>query len=305
MSMPNFLIIGAAKSGTTSLYAYLEQHPQAYLSPKKEPEFFSYEGREVDFNGPKGEEQANHGIKQHTPANIEEYRALFRGASDEKAIGEASTMYLYSPQAPSRIKHYIPKVKLIAIFRNPVDRAYSTFSYLTLHGREPLSEFSQALQEEETRIRNKWTWIYHYKNAGFYYVQLKRYFDMFEQDQIKVYLYEDLRADPLRVIHSVFRFLELDDTFIPNISVRYNPSGVPKSKALSRLTDRSNPVKTVLKPFLPQRIRWRIRAGLQNRNLVERPPLAPEIRRDLIELYREDILKLEDLIGRDLSGWLK
>ena len=146
MSMPNFLIIGAAKSGTTSLYAYLEQHPQAYLSPKKEPEFFSYEGREVDFNGPKGEEQANHGIKQHITANIEEYRALFRGASDEKAIGEASTMYLYSPQAPSRIKHYIPKVKLIAIFRNPVDRAYSTFSYLTLQGREPLSEFSQALQ---------------------------------------------------------------------------------------------------------------------------------------------------------------
>jgi sulfotransferase family protein len=117
-------------------------------------------------------------------------------------------MYLCSAWAPGQIKYYIPAAKLIAIARNPVERAYSLFSLMTLQGREPLGEFSQALQAEEVRIRNKWTWMYHYKKVSFYYVQLKRYFDIFERGQIKVYLYEDLEADPLRLVRSVFQFLE-------------------------------------------------------------------------------------------------
>jgi sulfotransferase family protein len=305
MTLPNFLIIGAARSGTTSLYTYLKQHPQVYMSEIKEPEFFSYEGVELDFDGPKGKEKTNRGIRRYTPADIEGYRALFQKVSNEKAIGEASPMYLYSAQAPSRIKHHIPDAKLIAILRNPVERAYSTFSLLTLQGREPLKEFSQALQAEEPRIRNKWTWMYHYKNVGFYYVQLKRYFDVFERDQIRVYLYDDLKVEPIRLVRDVFGFLEVDDTFVPEVSVKDNPAGTPKSEIFSKLVDKPNPVKTLLRPLLPERIRKRIIASLSARNLAERSPLAPEIRSELVEVYREDILKLETLIGRDLSGWLK
>lgn len=305
MTMPNFLVVGAARSGTTSLYTYLKQHPQVYMTAIKEPEFFSYEGLELDFNGPKGKEETNRGIRRYTPADIEGYCALFREVSNEKAIGEASPMYLYSAQAPGRIRHHIPAAKLLVILRNPVERAYSTFSLLTLQGREPIKEFSQALEAEEARIRNKWTWMYHYKNVGFYYAQLKRYLDVFERDQIRVYLYEDLKADPSRLVQNVFRFLEVEDTFVPEVSVRENPAGTPRSEIYSKLVDKPNPVKSLLKPLVPERVRKRIIASLSARNLTERPPLSQEIRRGLIEVYREDILKLQNLIGRDLSGWLK
>jgi sulfotransferase family protein len=305
MTTPNFLIIGAARSGTTSLYNYLGQHPHVYTCPVKEPDFFSYEGVELDFDGPDGKEQTNRGIRRHTPANIEEYHSLFRGASNEKATGEASPMYLYSARAPSRIKDHVPAAKLIAILRNPVERAYSAFSLLSLQGREPLGEFSQALRAEEVRIRNKWTWMYHYKNVGFYHVQLKRYFDIFERDQIKVYLYEDLEDDPLRLAQDVFQFLEVDDAFVPEVSLIHNPSGTPRNEAFSRLVDKPNPLKAVVRFLFPYRIRKRIIASLKNRNLAERAPLTPEIREELLDAYREDISELENLIGRDLSGWLE
>ncbi len=306
MTMPNFLIIGAAKSGTTSLHQYLKQHPQIYVSPQKEPEFFALDGRDLNFSGPEGREPVTRRIQRECATNIEKYRALFDGASGEMAIGEASPWYLYSAQAPNRIKHYIPEVRLIAILRNPVERAYSLFTYHRMRGYEPLSDFSQALRAEDDRKRNNWEWWWYYKDHGFYYAQLKRYFDAFDQDQIRVYLYEDLESDRVRFAQSVYRFLAVDDSVVPDVSLRYNMSGVPKNKLLSSLVDRrDHPVKTVLRPLLPAGLRKRLSTSVKNRNLVKPPPLAPEIRRELIEVYRDDIVKLEGLIGRDLSAWLQ
>ncbi len=304
MTLPNFLIIGAMKSGTTSLYHYLKQHPQIYMSSLKEPNFFALEGSNLDFDGAEGKERIQRWVKRESVTDIEEYRALFRGAAGELAIGEASPMYLYSPEAPYRIRYYIPEAKLITILRNPVERAYSAFLYMRRDGREPLKEFHQALQAEEGRMRDKWEWIWHYRHVGFYYAQLKRYFDVFDKEQIKVYLYEDLRADLPNVLQDIFRFLEVDEAFVPDTSLRHNVSGIPKTGLLPRLTFRRNPVKTVLRPLLPQGLRQRISVSLKSRSLVEAPPLAPEIRRELLEGYRDDILKLEDLIEWDLSGWL-
>jgi hypothetical protein len=311
MAMPNFLIIGTARSGTTSLYHYLKQHPQVYMSPNKEPDFFALEGRTLNFDGPDGKEATNRRIRRGCATNIEEYSALFRGASDETAIGEASTWYLYSAQAPSRIKLHIPRAKLIAVLRQPVERACSAFLYLRLRGQEPLSEFSQALQAEEIRKCANWDWWWYYKDIGYYYVQLKRYFDMFEQDQIRVYLYEDLKAEPLRVVQSVYRFLGVDNGFVPDFSRKYNSSGVPKNNPLADLVHKAHhPVKTILRPLLPAGLRWRLSTSVLNTRLMdwtvtEPPPLLdPEVRGELTDLYREDILKLQDLIGRDLSAWL-
>jgi hypothetical protein len=292
------------KSGTTSLYYYLKQHPQIYMSSIKEPSFFALEGSNLDFNGAEGKDRIRRWIKREFVTDIEEYRTLFRGATSETAIGEASPMYLYSPEAPHRIRYYVPEAKLITILRNPVERAYSAFLYMTRDGREPLNEFSHALQAEETRMRDSWEWIWHYKHVGFYYTQLKRYFDVFDGDQIKVYLYEDLRADLPRVLQDIFRFLEVDETFVPDTSLRHNVSGTPKSGFLPRLIFRRNLVKTVLRPLFPQALRQRISASLRSQYLVEAPPLAPEIRRELLKVYRDDILNLENLIERDLSEWL-
>jgi hypothetical protein len=302
MTMPNFLVIGAGKSGTTSLYHYLRQHPEVYMSPMKEPRFFAVQGQKLDFRGPGDEVAFNRG----SVTDVEVYRGLFRGVTDQKAVGEASPWYLHSPDAPARIKHYIPDARLIAILRDPVQRAYSSFLQRVQAGQEPLRDFAEALRQEEDRMRDNWAPRWHSKRIGFYSVHMKRYYELFDPDQIRVYLYEDLRADPVGLAQDVFRFLEVDETFTPDISLRHNVSGVPRSVVLQAFLSRPNPVKTILKPFFAEDLRRRMTVSLENRNIAGPPPtLDPEVRRDLVNLYRQDILRLEEMIGRDLSKWLE
>jgi hypothetical protein len=299
MTMPNFLIIGAAKSGTTALYEYMKQHPQIYMSPVKEPNFFALEGENLDFQGP-GDQQAT---ARWSTTSCEAYRKLFQGVSDQLAIGEASALYLYSPKAPSRVRHYIPKAKLIAILRHPVERAYSAFLMLSRDGREPYTRFDQALQEEDSRIRSKWGHIWHYKSMGFYYTQLCRYFEVFDRNQISIYLYEDLKMNPIGLLQDIFRFIGVDETFIPDMTARPNMSGLPRSPLLFTLLNRRNPIKTVLRPLVPRRLRQRILTYINERNLIKQA-LSTEVWKYLIEVYRADIRNLQNLIQRDLSNWL-
>jgi hypothetical protein len=300
VSMPNFLVIGAQKSGTTALYHYLRQHPQVYMSPVKEPHFFVFENKDVDYRGPRDREI----LSQMVVTEIEAYSKLFGGVTDETAVGEASAGYLHSPEAPGHIRRHAPGAKLIAVLRDPAERAYSSFLHMTRDGREPLDGFEQALEVEEARIRDNWGSVYHYRQKGFYHSQLERYFEAFGRERIRVYLYEDLREDPLGMLRDVFNFLGVDDDFRPNVSLRHNVSGVPRSRALHGLLGRSHPLKSAVKPFVPEVVRLRLVTSLRNRNLSRPSPLSPRIRGRLIENYREDILRLETLIGRDLSGWL-
>jgi hypothetical protein len=299
MTMPNFLIIGAAKSGTSALYEYMKQHPQIYMSPVKEPNFFALEGEKLDFQGP-GDQEA---IARWSTTSIEAYRMLFQGASNQLAIGEASPLYLYSPKAPHRLRHYAPEMKLIVILRHPVERAYSAFLMMIRDGREPYDSFAQALQEEDSRIRNKWEHIWHYKSMGFYYNQLVRYFEIFDREQISIYLYEDLKKNPIGLLRDVFRFIGVDETFMPDMTSRPNISGLPRSTLLFSLLNRRNPIKTAVRPFLPHGLRKRILTYVDERNLIK-PPLPTEVWKHLIEEYRQDIVNLQNLIQRDLSDWV-
>jgi hypothetical protein len=293
MTMPNFLIIGAMKSGTTALYYYLEQHPQIYMSPVKEPNYFC-----------SGEQENSVG---NSATRIGDYQDLFKDVSGEKAIGEASHCYLYEPEAAARIQDYIPDAKLIAVLRNPVDRAYSHFLHMVRNGSEPLTDFAQALREEETGGYQKRN-LQDYVGRGRYYDQLKRYFNTFSRDQIKVYLYEDLSNAPIDILQDAFRFLGVDDSFVPDVSLRRNVSGYPKHKTVDKLLTKPSLIKDALKIYLPARLRWRLSKAfddLKTRNLVEPPPVQPEVRRQLIGVYREEVLKVQKLIHRDLSGWLE
>ena len=300
MTLPNFLVIGAAKAGTTSLYHYLGQHPEVFMSPVKEPHFFALGGTGANFRSPGAEA----GINRKSFADPEGYEGLFAGARGEKAIGEASTSYLYSPEAPERIKRRVPEARLIAVLRDPAERAYSTFLALRLGGREPLRDFSRALEAEEGRIRDGWEHLWHYKNLGFYHVQLSRYGKALEEGRLRVYLYEDLGADPRGVMRDAYRFLGVDASFEPDTSQRHNMSGVSNNGFLVSLVRKRHPVKTAIKPLVPATVRRRLVSGLQKR-VLSRPPFPPEVRRELVEAYREDVLRLEDLIGRDLSAWLR
>jgi len=298
MTMPNFLIIGANKAGTTSLYYYLQQHPQVYMSPVKEPMFFTSAGTH-----PEGSRLPHPTALGQAIANLEDYEALFADVDEEKAIGEASTAYLHNPQAAQRIKQSIPDVKLIAVLRHPVERAYSNYVMYCEWGLEN-RDFARAVREKDDRVVGEYPPGRLYVELGFYYNQLRRYLDTFNQEQLKIYLYDDLRKDPLNLLKDILRFLGVEGSFVPDLSTKYNESGLPRSKAVNALLTRSNRFTSILKSIVPPRLRQPIANRIRSRNLLKPPPLAPEIRWELIEVYKDDILKVQDLIQRDLSRWL-
>ena len=301
MLLPNFLIIGAPKAGTSSLYYYLKQHPEIYLSRIKEPYFFAFENDSKGFQGPGDRERYKYAVK-----SLEEYCKLFEPVTTETAIGEASTAYMNSKSAPFKIKQHIPKVKLIAILRNPTDAAYSSYLHLLRDGDETIKNFDLALQAEKKRIQQNWDGIWHYQNRGFYYAQLKRYFDAFERSQIKIYLYQDFQTNPLRVLHSIFQFLEVAVDFTPDIKSKFNVSAIPNSIWLNKIILKPNifksSFKTVFNPNLSRKIsskflKWNLKPS-------EHQVMSNISRQKLSQSYRDDILKLQDLIQQDLSEWL-
>ena len=296
MTAPNFLIIGPAKGGTTSLYYYLQQHPQVYMSPVKEPRFFALEGEDLNFKGQDAKEFVKRSV-----LNFDEYCDLFKGVTDEIALGEASPLYMYSQAAPEKIKHYLPDVKLIAVLRNPVQRAYSSYMHYVREAYETLS-FEEALEIEEERVRDNWVYMWHYTRCGFYYEQLSRYFEIFDRSQIKIYLYDDLVADSKGLVKDMFQFLGVDDTFEPDMTA-WNASGIPKNRLLYLLLERGSVVRSALK-VLPESFRKDVATSLRRWNIKSKPALAPETSNLLREIYRDDILKLQNLIQRDLSAWL-
>lgn len=298
MTMPNFLIIGAAKSGTTALHEYLQQHPQVYMTPNKETNFFAFEGKEINFQGPEDD-----GLKVFSITDLETYQAQFDEVSNETALGEACPSYLYLPQAVENIKKYIPDVRLIVILRNPVERAYANFLHLIRDNREPYDDFMSALQDEPIRIKNNWEWFWHYIQVGYYTNQLQRYYSTFPAEQIKVYLYDDLKAKPVELMQDIYRFIQVDCTFVPDMSLRPNPSGVPKNQIIHSLVTRPSWIKDIFKPLLPNMFRYNLKNQVKYQNLTK-PPISSEARQYLINLYREEILECQDLIDRDLSSWL-
>lgn len=296
MTMPNFLVIGAAKAGTTALYDYLRQHPQIYMSPVKEPFFFAFEGQHPAFSGP--DEGANRAI-----TSLKAYEALFRPRAGETALGEASALYLPVPDAPDGIRRHVPDAKLIAILRNPADRAYSSFLQLIRDDLEPCVDFAAALALEEPRIKDNWGFLWRYRQLGFYHAQLRRYFDRFSSDQLRVYLYEDLDRDPIPLLRDIFGFLDVDDSFTPDTSVRSNISGFHRNRLSEVALGPHSPARSILRRVVPLELRARMMNRLYAKILV-RPPLEPQIREELRRTFREDTLKLQDLLQKDLSAWL-
>jgi len=308
VTRPNFLVIGAAKSGTTALWHYLRQHSQIYMSPRKHTRFFAFEAEDPGFRGPGSENPSLHYTMPYAIADVGAYHTLFAGTMSETAIGEASHSYLYMPRAAGRIREYVPDMKLIAVLRHPAERAYSHYRQMIRDEREPLDDFVRALAEEKARIRENWWPDFHYVQVGLYYAQLERYFERFRREQIKVYLYEEFISNPCVVLRDIFRFLGVDDGFVPERTIKYNASGIPKNKGLHAFLQKLRLARPVVERLLPeeQTLRLlRVGSGLHNRNLTK-PRLSPKLRARITDAYfRDDILKLQELIQRDLSSWLE
>ena len=299
MPLPNFLIIGAAESGTTFLYLGLRQHPDVFLCPATEPYFFAYEGEALQraFCGPGDGQQYKDTVTQ-----LSDYLTFFEPAR-AKAIGERSAVYLYSSKAAERIQHYMPQAKLIAILRQPAERAFSHYLKLRQEGRESLG-FAEALQQEAARIRQGWGPAWHYRQFGFYAAQLERYLARFDRKQIRVYLHDDWRADSAAVLRDAFGFLEVDSALGPPVAPRYQVRRQTRNRAWHNFLTHPHPLKEWLRPLFPKPLADWLWTWLHDRNLTA-PRLDPQIRAELTEGYRTDILRLQDLLGRDLSLWLK
>jgi len=299
--LPNFIIIGACKAGTTSLHDYLDQHPDVYMSPKKETNFFALVDGDPRYYEPVDQFRKS---RRQPIKTLEAYQTLFGRVRGERAIGEASPWYLLEERVPERIQRYIPQAKLIAILRNPVEQAYSNFQQKLRQDVEPQADFLKAIRATEQRMRENWHPFLCYKHLGRYYTQLSRYYACFASQQIRVYLYEDLQADNIRLCQDIFRFLEIDDTFIPNITIRHNTSGIP-SKGWQKFMIRTIPFRRRVGRILTPRTKRYLHAKWQGLTLRKAPPIPSEARKELLQNYRGEIQQLQDLIRRDLSHWLK
>ncbi|MEZ4702625.1 MAG: sulfotransferase [Rhodothermales bacterium] len=295
--LPDFLILGAAKAGTTALYLYLSQHPGLFASPLRETNFFALEGTTPSFSGP-GDDAA---VNRRAVTRWEAYLKLFAGAKPGQRAGECSPLYLYHPDAAARIAERLPEARLVVLLRNPAERAYASYLHLVRDGREPASTFEEGLAREAERIAAGWEHLWHYRAMGLYGEQLARYVDRFDPDRIKLIRYEDFCRDPGRAVSAVAAFLGLDAGFSPDLSRRPNRSGVPRMRGLYRLLA-SPPLRRVARAIVPAGMRGKLGAAMDDALLV-RPPMAPATRAALLDGYREDAARLTRCTGVDVSDW--
>lgn len=301
MPLPNFLIIGAAKSGTTSLHSYLRDHPQIFVPARGEPSFFAHEGEQPNFCGPGDQDWTF--ITERS-----RYEALFCGSDRYPAIGEVSPRYLYFEFAPRRIARYVPGARLVAILRHPVERAYSHFLMNRNRRCEPVADFVRALVLEGERARLGWGWDWQYVQLGRYHEQLSRYYQLFGRDQIRIFLYSDLVEDPDTFFQELFEFIGVDPAFRPDTSVRHREAAIPRIGALRTLLDRPHPAKALVLRSLPfagiKNVVKIAKTHVNSWNSTQPRPLSDSLKQRLFRAYFEDdVVRLETLIDRDLSIW--
>ena len=214
---PNLFLIGVPKAGSTAVYLYLHQHPQVYMTPAKEPGFFAIDGELYDL-------EHRHTLKNsYFLTSIEAYQTLFRYQTNEIVIGDATPHYFFHKRAALRIAHYSPDAKIVAILRSPADRMYSAYMMDVRNGAQQLT-----FEEIVTQVRSNQAATTHILNS-YYFEHLKHYFDLFKSEQLKIVLYDDLSANGVGLMKELYQFLNVDDSFVPDTSIRPNRSGVPKS----------------------------------------------------------------------------
>jgi hypothetical protein len=274
--LPNFFILGAAKCGTTSLYHYLRQHPEIYMSPIKEPCFFCDSFQVV-----------------RDPVA---YSRLFENAGNLCAIGEASHVYLTNPSSAKTLKTFLPDAKFILTLRHPADRAYSLYHHMRRYGYETIGTFEKALAAEEKRFRskrfkkncNQYFYNFLYFRSGLFACQIKRFFDLFDQSRFHILTLDRLKKDPARELSAIYDFLGVKNLFQPEIKV-HNPG---LTSRLPRLENFLN-----LRLRKPKWLRRRALQMAEKYNMKPVPPVGQETRAGLARRYTEDLAMLYSLTG--------
>jgi len=300
---PNFLIVGAAKSGTTSLYRYLSRHPQVFLSAIKEPLYFVSEIIDRQTVDPWMQTvQRNHPDGQAHISDPDTYYRMFEGAEGCRAIGEASATYLYYfRHAIPRIVEELGDVKIVIILRDPLKKAISQYRFLQRKGHEPLP-LRQALEQEAERMAADYCSLYQYVGQGLYYEQVKAYLDRFSQ--VKIFLQEDLKTAPQEVMSELFQFLGLADMEFEEFERHNQTVFAPQNARLHQLLN-AQPIKALRKNVFESvapGLVGKLKTAYLAKNEAGKA-FNDEIKTHLIRTFRADTHQLERLIGKDLKHW--
>lgn len=288
---PTFVVMGAAKSGTTALFHWLAQHPQVYMAPTKQPHFFA--GLRPAFRGP-GDNLFNRDVVSDESS----YRALFARGAGHLARGEASPFYLYyAEEAAARLRASVPECRLIVLLRDPVERAYSGYLHLVRDGRES-AHFRQALEREEDRLRSGWEPLWAHRALGLYGRQMQALLGNFPRAQVGVWLYDDLRTRPAAFYAEVCRFIGVDEAFVPRFT-RHNTGGAPRHPWMHAWLVKLR-APHIAKRLLPESLaQWVV-----SRYLERRPP-PPDLAADLRAYYASDLGNLQRLLpAHEFRAWM-
>lgn len=292
MVFPNFFIVGAPKCGTTSLVHYLSDHPQVYISPLKEPEYFA-----TDFPG-------------RLVKSLPEYLALFDKATlSHQAIGEASTVYLYSEDAISNIMKFQPEAKIIVMVRNPADLVLSWYFHLLKTGNEVISDFCEAWEMEPKRKKGLYLprhcrnprWLY-YSEWGKIGSRVLKVAEMVPEKQLKVIVFDDFIGDTQQVYKSLLHFLGLPDDERKEFPV-INEGKIPRNVYIAKIFNGLH------RAWVASRVRFFKGKGtglgpwIHRVISINKPSVDPLVRLALIDYYMEEIKILESFLGRDLAFW--
>ncbi|MEV0900616.1 sulfotransferase [Actinoplanes sp. NPDC049802] len=302
MSLPDFLIAGVPKAGTTALHAALAGHPQLFLPQVKEPKHFLSDGPPPTSGGPGDVQTYQEHVWRRT-----DYEKLFDAAPPGSRKGEATPFYLYDLKAHDRIRALVPDVRLILLLRDPVDRAHSNWTHLWVAGLEEEADFLAACRAEESRRAAGWADFWHYIELGRYGRRLEHLYQRFSRDQVLLLRYRDLKDRPAETLDRVCSFL----------GVRTGVLTVIPRENVNRHYVEDNRVNRVLRNMLraggnfghrfPVPLRLAARGPLLtllHRKRGNRPGTTPEERAALLPYFADDIALLQDVTGERYDDWL-
>ena len=299
MVLPNFLVVGAPKCGTTALYADLSEHPEISVSSMKESHYFRLGFGDLPWNGPGSP-------PDRSVTTLDKYASLFKLSQGTKAVGEVCPSYFYDPAVPERIKKTLGKIRIIIMLRDPANRAYSHFVYSRMLGCEPEIDFLTAVSKEAERMAANWGEFWYYKEQSFYHDIVVRYQSIFSSAQVLVVLAENYRKQREDTLRQIYRFINVDESFAQKQSSEIrneNTSGLPVNLFMQFFLRRIRPILSneYTRKIANKKIRMLyneiIRLGLT------KPVMTSGDRAFLVDIFRNDVIKLESLLSCDLASW--
>lgn len=282
---PDLFIVGAPRCGTTSLWSYLKEHPDIFMSAEKELYFFDSDLRPNGWKAP----------------SLEQYLLNFAAAGNRKVVGEATPSYLRSGRAPGEIKAFNPEARIVIMLRNPVDVMHSLHSS-ALYSREPIADFEAAVAADASRTGAA---CIGYRDFADFPRQVQSYIDLFGRDHVHTIIFDDLKENPGRVYQNTLRFLRVGLGFAPEFTI-VNANANVRYLGLQRNVARPPGVlRNIARALLPRRLRSRIQRSLLDSNLVTKPRalMDPALRRRLQKEFEPQVEQLSKLLDRDLSAW--